>query len=837
MQRPRLESLEARRLLAAVLSPVGAQPVGPLTGKIVYTVGGHGFVANSSGVWSTQRGETNNMVEDLGNVDQMSFYADYAFRSGATVVPLRPVGHQVNEVVVDNLSATYTGIWANGTASPYFSLNGGNGTRYRVATSSTAETGVATFTPDIPSTGHYPVYAWSTSQPNSSTDQLYRVNHSGGTTEVKVNHARVGNGWVYLGTYYFRAGTGGSVEVSNKSNTAGREVVADAIRFGNGIGDVVRNGRTSGLPRESEASLYWIEASAGWKSPGVREASSEWRVSSVDDTANVSAPLRFAEYMNSAPLGQSVYLSFHSNAGGGRGAVGLYNNDNLFPGTATPNQQAWASYVGLEVTNDFVALGSPPLEHPFQPRANPVLARSDFAFGEIRGDINGDEFDATILEVAFHDEVQDAALLRDPFFRNRAALSSVEATIRYFNQFGGSPLALPPLAPNNLRTSVDRDGNVTLRWNAPQSSSMFGSAPTGYRVYASRDGYGFDGGAVASTSTRSLTIPRQQVGTGTIYLKVVSVNAGGESEASGTVAARIGDARFGRVLIVNGFDRLRRQQNPIDNIALSGTNNTGPQATVLTIERVRPRESNSFDYAVQHAQAIANHPSNLGVDTVDNEAILNGNVNLGAYRAVIWIAGEESTQDRTFNTQEQNAVSAYVNGGGKFMVSGSELGWDLVASNNGASFFTGTLRANYVSDDAGTYNAAGGAGSIFDGLSFSFDNGSMTYDVDFPDRLATTGGSISVMNYVGGSAGNAAIAWSGSNGAKTLVMGFPFETITTSGARAAIMRRTLDYFGFNTLAPAPTPLPLDPASPAMVMEAAKSRVSKPRATVAADILA
>jgi hypothetical protein len=837
MARSSFESLESRRLLAAVLSPVGAQPTGPLTGKIVYTVGGHGFTDNGSGVWSTQRGETNNMVEDLGNVDQMSFYADYAFRSGATVVPLRPVGHQVNEVILDNSAATFSGAWSDGASTPYFSTSAGSGVKYRSGTSSTTETAVATYTPEIPESGFYPVYTWALSGSNRATDQLYRVNHSGGSTEVRVDHTRIGKGWVYLGTYYFRAGTGGSVEVSNKSAVAGKAVIADAIRFGNGMGDVVRNGRTSGLPRESESTLYWIEAMAGWLSPGVRESSSNWRSSSVDDTANVSAPLRYATYMNSAPYGQSVYLSFHSNAGGGRGAVGLFNNEALFPGTATPNQQAWASYVGLEVTNDFVALGSPPLEYTFQPRSNPVYARSDYAFGEIRGDVNNDEFDATILEVAFHDEAQDSALLRDPFFRGRVALSSVEGTIKYFNQFGGAAMALPPLAPNNLRTSVDRDGNVTLRWDAPAASSLFGAAPTGYRVYASRDGYGFDGGATTNAATRTLVIPKSQVGTGTIYLKVASTNAGGESEASGVVAVRIGDARFGRVLIVNGFDRLRRQQNPIDSVALSGMNDLGPQASLLTIERVRPRESNSFDYAVQHAQAIANHPSNLGVDTVDNEAIINGNVNLSLYRAVIWIAGEESTQDRTFNTQEQNAVAAYVNGGGKFMVSGSEIGWDLVASGNGASFFANTLHAGYVSDDAGTYNVVGAAGSIFAGVTLNFDSGPQSYDAEFPDRLSAPAGSTSLLSYSGGLGGSAAIAWSGANGAKTLIFGFPFETIASGGARASLMRKALDHFGFMSLAPRNEKLGETPIFTMTVLATAKTRGDTLRKSVATDVLA
>jgi hypothetical protein len=42
------------------------------------------------------------MVEDLGNQDQMTAFVDYAWNAGATVVPLRPVGYQPNEYVVDN---------------------------------------------------------------------------------------------------------------------------------------------------------------------------------------------------------------------------------------------------------------------------------------------------------------------------------------------------------------------------------------------------------------------------------------------------------------------------------------------------------------------------------------------------------------------------------------------------------------------------------------------------------------------------------------------------------------------------------------------------------------
>ena len=43
------------------------------------------------------------MNEDTGNVDQMTMFVYQCFNAGATVVPMRPVGNQTNEVVLDNV--------------------------------------------------------------------------------------------------------------------------------------------------------------------------------------------------------------------------------------------------------------------------------------------------------------------------------------------------------------------------------------------------------------------------------------------------------------------------------------------------------------------------------------------------------------------------------------------------------------------------------------------------------------------------------------------------------------------------------------------------------------
>ncbi|MEX2091389.1 MAG: hypothetical protein WD971_01865, partial [Pirellulales bacterium] len=121
------EPLEPRLPLSvAGLVEVGTQPHGGLDGKIVYIHGGHGYTADTTaaggGAWSFQRGNLLGMVEDLGNVDQMSFLAEDLFRAGATVVPLRPVGHQTNEVVLDNddPGVTFVGGWSNSSATTFF---------------------------------------------------------------------------------------------------------------------------------------------------------------------------------------------------------------------------------------------------------------------------------------------------------------------------------------------------------------------------------------------------------------------------------------------------------------------------------------------------------------------------------------------------------------------------------------------------------------------------------------------------------------------------------------------------------------------------------------------
>ncbi|MCO6045056.1 fibronectin type III domain-containing protein [Aeoliella sp. ICT_H6.2] len=777
-----IEHLESREVLSAAgLVDVGAQPEGGLSDKIVYLHGGHGFTADNleDGSWTFQRGLLLDMIEDLGNQDQMTFLADYLFRAGATVVPLRPIGHQSNEVVLDNddVEVTFTGDWNNSSASIYFGDPGD--VPYRYASTSATETATAEYRPNIPESGFYPVYAWTRAGSDRATDQLYRVHHTGGATEVTINHRRVGNGTIYLGTYYFEAGTEGYVEISNQSGDSGSVVIADMIRFGNGVGDIDRGGGVSGRDREDEAGLYWVK----WHvdhSQGISD--SEYRTSSSDRTATVSLSPRYAEYMNreaDGSLSDRLFVSFHSNAGGGRGVLGLHNTSS---GGNTPNQYFLADTLGQQVNDDMVAQNGQ-FEHNWHNRGSNVTYQASFNYGEINNSVIQNEFDATIVETAFHDSSLDTDLMLDPKVRDAIARATYQGIVDYFNNVDGgtTPNIDLPGAPTDVGVETTGAGSVAVRWEPPAANSYNGGTPTGYRIYTSTDGYGFDGGRyVAGGATSELAIDGLDPNVA-YFFKVVAVNAGGESAGSQVLAAIPNDAA-GDVLIVAGFNRLDRTQNPTQS-ALGGI-----------VERVRPRQSNSFDYTAQVAEAIEASGQQLRVDSVANQLIVDGTVQLSDYSAVIWILGEESSVDDTFNATEQTLVAQYLADGGSLFVTGAEIGWDLDNLNNGRSFYNNSLHADYVADDANTYNVTGTAGSIFAGMSFSFDDGSQFYDVNYPDVISPTGGATQVLSYSGGTGGGAGIQYDGGpGGSKVLMFGFPFETITSAAVRAEIMDRALTF--------------------------------------------
>jgi N-acetylmuramoyl-L-alanine amidase len=749
------------------------QPQGALSGKTVFVSAGHGWYWTGTR-WATQRGNTCDLVEDLSNAEIIDYYLiRYLWNAGAEVWTVRERDMNTAEVIVDNDGGApgyqETGTWLTSVYTGYLGLT------YRYNYATVTETATATWTPTIPQDGSYGVYVWYREGTNRPTDVLYRIQHAGGTTEMHVDQEIHGQTWLYLGTYYFLAGTAGHLTLSNQTGQPGQAAIADAVRFGGGMGTTDYGGGTSGRPRYEEACIVWApyEGAPPDRYPNdvtCRPLYSEWEKAK-------------------APGTDAVYISWHSNADansdcqGQASGTSTYIHDTLTP----PGSVELQDYVHAELMNDIRAAWDP---------AWPDAGQHTADFGELR---ELDTMPGVLLELAFHNYAPDAEYLKEPSFRRLSARAVTQGIVKYFANRDGDPDPdLLPEPPCSVTARSSGPGQVTLTWAAPYYGEPWGDPATHYKVYIGTEGHAFDNGHVVSETIYTVTglLPD------TLYFfRVTALNAGGESFPCLTAGART-TAAGGRplTLVVDGFDRLDGNANIYENVPYAGL-----------IARGYLERMNSYDYVIQHGKAL--DACGVPFDFAANEAVIGGEVFLADYATVDWILGEESTADETFSTSEQTLVSAFLDGGGRLFVSGAEIGWDLDYRGSAAdrAFYNDYLKAAYVGDDAATYQVGATVGGIFAGLGFFFDDSTHgAYDVDWPDQIDAYGGSVVDLTYVGGSGGNAGVEYTGTY--RLVNLGFPFEAIYPALARQEVMCRVAGLL-VPTNTPTPTPTSTPTATP------------------------
>ncbi|MGD9782480.1 MAG: hypothetical protein AB7V14_10060 [Kiritimatiellia bacterium] len=511
---------------------------------------------------------------------------------------------------------------------------------------------------------------------------------------------------------------------------------------------------------------------------------------------------------NDAPRWRRVYVGFHSNAGtgDGRGAIGLYD---------TRIQSGYPSLYAAQ-TNLAAALARQ-CNVDLRAGTNSVIpswsTRTTYLYGSTYGEIyNSSVFlkmDTTINEVAFHDNELDCAVLKLPAGREWLARSSVRGLIKHLAGYYASGIVNTnaPDRPANLKAVNSGNGAVTVSWAMPARDAASGGLPTGFILYTSTDGQGFANPVVVSGgSTTSKVITNLNAGAA-IFFRVCATNAGGESFDSAVAGVRVtaGGAKAG-VLVVDGFKRNDAGLSPTRYFA----NGLNGQVTL-----VRPRMINGFDYVKEHGLALAAAGQTFDyADSTQVTAALLTN-----YSKVVWMLGEESTVDETFSSAEQAAVTNYLGRGGRLLVSGAEIGWDLgrsgVSSAADVNFFTNALRAVYASDSGGTGNATGTAGGFLSGVSIVFNYTNLlpqVYAANYPDVLRVGSGGVTSAVY-----GTSAVGASGaivqySNATyRTIVMGFPFETITNEATRATVMDKAMQFLS-DTASPGAIRVTLSPTA-------------------------
>jgi hypothetical protein len=766
-----------------------------LAGKHVYLSQAHGWFWD--GAWLSQRPNSHGIIEDFVNAEAVDqFLVQYLENAGATVWPIREADLNPALVVVDDgdgaahpdngLYQETGGGFATSTASGFvnFTAPYGDGvnpfeqgeSRYHYVS---AEGGPAfRWTPNLPADGTYQVHiSWAASA-NRAPDAHFVVHHAGGDSHFRVDQRRHGHTWVRLGAFRFVSGShpeSGSVELLTDSAQAGEAVVsADAVRFGGGVG-LIRRGDgsgltdspTSGRPRWEECARYACQYNGA--PPDVYD------YRDADNSDDVVSRSRYAAWQH---LGDedAVFLSWHTNAPDpGRGTstyvYGPNEPDGSYVFTGAPGSDLLAELVHNEIVHD-LQLG---WDAQWQDRG-----LYSAWFGELNPDHN-DEMPSVLVEVAFHDTEADCLQLQEPRFRQVVARAMYQGVARFFSEKDGTPLALTPEPPVAFRAFARAGGGaVRLEWQPPSEDTLglAGDAPQGYRVYRSRDGRAFDNGEEVGAVTQ---VELEGPATGeTAFFRVTAWNAGGESMPTPVLAVRPGEEGQAPALIVGAFERLDRASLvPIDRSAWGlGVDHH------MDLARM-----NRFDYVVEHAHAL--EAVGLPFDSAWHDAPLTPD-DLTRFRLVDWACGEESTVDEALSVAELELLGAFRAAGGNLLVTGAEVGWDLVEQGTPEeqAAFAGLFHAQYLGDDAESYlvRLAGGSELTLD------DSTLGTYDVDYPDLIGPLEGAQAIALYDSDPATPAASLYRDPCGGAVALTGFPLEAAWPLEARVAFLAAVLEGF-------------------------------------------
>ena len=329
-----------------------------------------------------------------------------------------------------------------------------------------------------------------------------------------------------------------------------------------------------------------------------------------------------------------------------------------------------------------------------------------------------------------------------------------------------------------LLKSVENDGTdrITVTWDPNTEPDL-----RGYRLYFTLDGVTWilkDGESRLGPAATSISY--DNVTSGTIFFRLAAIDSASPtnvSEYSDVYGVRLNTSSI-KTLIVDGFDRTQT----------SGS-----------------YHEPSHPFAMTHGFSMP-----LDFSTCSNDALLDGSVSMQNYQVVIWVLGDESTNDETFDTNEQALVKTFLQSGGNLFVSGSEVAWDLDRPTGPTQadrdFLHEYLKASYVGDDAGMYTVTGALASAFENVNLRYGvvaEGS-PYEEDWPDSIAPQNGSSVLLHY--GPVGNPRYAGvgfrgvfpNGSQPGAVVYIGFPFETITTKADRDTVMTRAYEYFEILT---------------------------------------
>ena len=788
----------------------------------------HGrYFKNERNEWTWQRPPLFGTTEDLYTQSiVIPYLIPMLENAGAYVFTPRERDWQRHEVIVDNDHPNQNGHymeinyrkykWRKGQGTGFahnYSIYPDNhnpfadGSSRFIPTQSKPEKAFAEWIPNIPEKGEYAVYVSYQTTSKSVSDAKYTVFHNGGTTEFKVNQQMGGGTWVYLGTFTFDKGINdyGMVVLSNESSQNGI-VSADAVRFGGGMGNIQRNGKTSGLPRYLEGARY----AAQWagmpyavysKSNGTNDYNDDINVRSLM-TNYLSGGSVYNPHEKGLKVPFELTFALHSDAGFDKdnklkGSLGIYTTDF--------NNGALNSGISRYASRDLADMVLTGLQKDIRAHYGIEWARRSL-WNRNYSETRLPAIPSMILEILSHQNFADLQFGYDPQFKFIAARSIYKSMLKFIAEMHNEDYTVQPLPISHFAIAHGPKNIVELSWTPETDQTEPTANAQGYIVYT-RIGYGgFDNGTYVKRPQYTMELEP-----GLVYsFKVTAVNRGGESFPSEILSAYKAKRSKGNILIINAFDKtcgpatLQTALSQGFDLArhpgipyLSTPAHCGYQRVFdRRKEGIESKDGqgysgnelegvliagNTFDYPFIHGKAIQAAGKYSFVSCSD-EAFESSKMDLSEFFMIDIICGED---DRRFSNALRPKIEAYCNQGGNVLISGSYLG-KKTSGNNWSNRILkfqdgGNVQPLTVSNVFG----------LNQNFSLPIYANEKTYTVPAPGCILPCENGYSTFIYTPGNYG-AGTVYKGKY--RTFALGFPFEAIHDVSQRTYMMKAALNFF-------------------------------------------
>lgn len=728
----------------------------------------------------------------------------------------------------------------------------GKGRRVATVNDVNGQLSEAAWTADIPADDTYAVYISYTAEPNAANDARYTIHTAGGDRHFTVNQQMGAGTWIYLGHFPLNAGENQTiVSLDNYSAQAGTVVSADAVKIGGGMGLVERIVRVpldsidyrytaSGYPKFVEGARYFLQwagapDSVFTPSEYVNDYNDDYRSRGlwVNWLAGGSSMLPKQEGLK---IPVDLSFAFHTDAGtfvndSIVGTLGIYCTNNETDGNGGPRATS-RDYTNLVMTN---------ICNDVRATFEPSWTRRgmwDKSYFEARVP----QVPAMLLELLSHQNFADMKYGLDPAFRFVVSRAIYKGMLQFLAHRDGRTYVVQPLPVKDFAISANGNHRYRLSW-AETVDSLESTAKPTYYIIEHRAA-----GDQAFTKLATVTEPSYELTVGDTDIhsyRIIAGNDGGVSFPSEVLA--LCDLQNGSepVLIVNGFTRVSapdwfeasegiagfyderdhgvpyvrdisyigsqfeyRRDIPWmdDDAAGFGASRSNYEEKVIA--------GNTFDYVYDHGCAIAaaGHSfvsTSVGAYTASDAAGEPRIVDLilGKQKEIKHGRGVYGTYFKTFPTALQDKIRRATAAGTDFFVSGAFVATDLWDNPNSSAetaaadqaFATDVLGYHWRVGQASVTGEAYQVDNRFKDFTggkyeFSAELNADCYAVESPDSFyaADKDKGCTIMRYSENNlvAGIAAAF----DGYRTVVLGFPFETITDNDARTALMTQILNYF-------------------------------------------